>query len=113
MSCVGRRSYPESLRRVGARVGALGSALLLVHLQLQPVAELLGGDGVPPAVAEALALGRVLRRDPPGAVVHVEEQLEEQRIPSPLLALLLTAKRTPLVLLVRNSNAIDTSRPTL
>lgn len=34
-------------------------------------------------------------------------------IPSPSLAWLLIATITPLVLLVRNSNAMDTSRPTL
>lgn len=65
---------------VGACVGALRLALVVVDQQLHPVAELLGGDGVPPAVAEAFALRRVRRRNPPSSVVHVEEQLEEQRM---------------------------------
>lgn len=63
---------------VGARVRALCLALTPVHHQLRPVPELLGGDRVPLAVAEALALGRVLRADPSSAVVHVEEQLQTQ-----------------------------------
>lgn len=39
------------------------------------MAELVGGDGVPLAVAEALPLGNVLRCDPSSSVVDVEEQL--------------------------------------
>lgn len=57
------------------RVGTLGSALPAVHRQLHPVALFAGGDAVPATVAEAVALGRVLRRDPAGPVVHVEEEL--------------------------------------
>lgn len=59
------------------RVGALGSARPAVHHQLHSVAQFAGGDGVPTTVAEAVALGRVLCRDPAGPVVHVEEELRE------------------------------------
>lgn len=62
---------------VGARVGTRGLALSAVHHQLHPVAKLLRHDGVPAAVAEALPVRRVLRCDPPGSVVHVEQQLSE------------------------------------
>lgn len=60
----------------GASVRGLGSALPPVHLQLQLVAELGGRDGVPPTVAEVRSLRSVLRGDPAGSVVDVEEQLE-------------------------------------
>ena len=49
---------------------------LLVDHQLHPVAEFVCSDGVPLAVAEALSLGRVLRRDSPGSIVNMEEQLK-------------------------------------
>ena len=39
------------------------------------MAELVGGDGVPLAVAEALPLGNMLRCDPSSSVVDIEEQL--------------------------------------
>lgn len=51
-------------------------ALLAVDHQLHPVAELVGSDRVPLAVAEALPLGQVLRCDSSSSVVNVEEQLE-------------------------------------
>lgn len=63
---------------VGTRVGTLGLALLPVHQQLHLVAKLLRDDGVPAAVAETLPGGRVRRCDPPGSVVHVEQQLWEE-----------------------------------
>lgn len=56
-------------------VGTLGLALLAVHHQLHPVALFAGGDGVPTTVAVAVTLGRVLRRDHAGPVVHMEEEL--------------------------------------
>lgn len=65
--------------RVGTRVGTLGPALLPVHHQLHLVAKLLSDHGVPAAVAEALPDGRVRRCDPPGSVVHVEQQLLGER----------------------------------
>lgn len=63
------------IARVGACVGTLCLALLLVDHQLHPVAKLLGNDGVPLSVAEALALRHVLRCDPSSSVVNMEEQL--------------------------------------
>lgn len=62
--------------RVGARIRTLCLALLPVDQQLHPVAELVGGDRVPLAVAEALPLGHVLRGDSSSSIVNVEEQLQ-------------------------------------
>lgn len=66
--------------RVEALVGTLCLALLPVDHQLQPVAQFVGNDGVPLAVAEALPLRHVLGRDSPRPVVHVEEQLGIRKI---------------------------------
>ena len=60
---------------VGANVGTLCLALLLVDHQLHPVAELVGHDRVPLAVTEALPLRHVLRCDSSSSVVNMEEQL--------------------------------------
>lgn len=60
---------------VGANIWTLRLASLPINHQLHPVANFVGCDRVPPAVTEALAVGRVLCCDASSSIVYMEEQL--------------------------------------